>query len=122
MEGLIFGGAYIRRGLSTEENLRFKINGASLIVGGKFAVYALFYFVFKGSFPSCKPLGAYIWRGLFSEFYGMRFKISSFSRGPTDKGKATNKCVCITKRLTRTLSFLKVWELISEVTFFLSIG
>ena len=25
-EGLIFGGTYIRRGLSTEGNLRFKIN------------------------------------------------------------------------------------------------
>ena len=29
-EGLIFGGAYIRRGLSTEGNLRFKIDWASL--------------------------------------------------------------------------------------------
>ena len=35
----------------------FKINWASLIVGGKFAVYALFYFVFRGSFPYYKPLG-----------------------------------------------------------------
>ena len=34
-EGLIFGGAYIRRGLSTEGNLRFKIGRASLIVGSK---------------------------------------------------------------------------------------
>ena len=31
--GLIFGGAYIRRGLSTEGSLRFKIDWASLIVG-----------------------------------------------------------------------------------------
>ena len=30
-EGLIFGGAYIWRGLSTEENLHFKIDWASLI-------------------------------------------------------------------------------------------
>ena len=29
-EGLIFGGAYIRRGLCTEGNLRFKIDWASL--------------------------------------------------------------------------------------------
>ena len=28
--GLIFGGAYIRRGLCTEGNLRFKIDWASL--------------------------------------------------------------------------------------------
>ena len=33
---LIFGGAYIRRGLSTEGNLCFKIDLASLIVGGPF--------------------------------------------------------------------------------------
>ena len=50
--GLIFGGAYIRRGLSTEGNLRFKIDWASLIVGSKFTVFALFYFVFEGNFPS----------------------------------------------------------------------
>ena len=41
-EGLIFGGAYIRRGLSTEGNLRFKIDWASLIVGTKFTVFALY--------------------------------------------------------------------------------
>ena len=45
-EGLIFGGAYIRRGLSTEESLRFKIDRASLVVGSKFTVFALFYFLF----------------------------------------------------------------------------
>ena len=48
-ERLIFGGAYIRRGLSTEGNLRFKIDWASLIVGRKFTVFALFYFVFEGN-------------------------------------------------------------------------
>ena len=37
-EGLIFGGAYIRRGLCTEGNLRVKIDWASLIVGSKFTV------------------------------------------------------------------------------------
>ena len=46
-EGLIFGGAFIRRGLSTEGNLRFKIDWASLIVERKFTVFALFYFVFE---------------------------------------------------------------------------
>ena len=35
-EGFISGVAYIRRGLSTEGNLRFKIDWASLIVGSKF--------------------------------------------------------------------------------------
>ena len=90
-EGLNFGGAYIRRGLSTEGNLRFKIDWASLIVGSKFTVFALFYFVFEGNFQVQAPVwrgdlagsflryefggrmfgGAYTWRGLFSEFYGI---------------------------------------------------
>ena len=56
-EGLIFGGAYIRRGLSTEENLRFKIDWASLIVGSEFTVFALFYFVFEGNFQVQAPGG-----------------------------------------------------------------
>ena len=34
-------------GLSTEGNLRFKIDWASLIVERKFTVFALFYFVFE---------------------------------------------------------------------------
>ena len=32
--------------------MRFKIDSASLIVGSKFTVFALFYFVFEGNFPS----------------------------------------------------------------------
>ena len=83
------------RDLSTEGNLRFKIDCASRIVGSQFTVFALFYFLFEGNFPSTSLRGAYIWRGdltegflryrigglifggayiwrgLFSEFYGM---------------------------------------------------
>ena len=64
-----------------------------LIVGRKFTVFALFYFVYEGNFQVKAPAGAYIrrgdlmagflryksrglifrgactWRGLFSEFY-----------------------------------------------------
>ena len=54
-EGLICGGAYIRRGLSTEGNLRFKLDRASLIVGSKFTIFSFFYFVFEGNFPSTSP-------------------------------------------------------------------
>ena len=50
--------------------MRFKIDWASLIVGRKFTVFALFYFVYEGNFQVQAPGGAYIWRGLFSEFYG----------------------------------------------------
>ena len=90
-----FWGAYFWRGLSTEGNLRLKIDWASLcIVGSKFIVFALIDFVFEGIFPKYKPppgglylkgrfnggffalpvWGAYIWRGsrgLFSQFYGI---------------------------------------------------
>ena len=41
----------------------FKIDWASLIVGSKFTVFALFYFVFEGNFPSTSTRRAYIWRG-----------------------------------------------------------
>ena len=78
----------------------FKINWANRIVGSKFTVFALLYFVFDGNFPSTSPRGAYIWRGdltegflryrfgglifggaytwrgLFSEFYGRLFQSS----------------------------------------------
>ena len=57
LEGLIFGGAYIRRGLAMDGNLRFKIVWASLIVGRKFTVFALFYFVFEGNFQVQAPGG-----------------------------------------------------------------
>ena len=57
MDGLIFGGAYIGRGLSAEGNLCFKLDWASLIVGSKFTVFALFYFVFEGNLPSTSAPG-----------------------------------------------------------------
>ena len=77
----------------------FKIDWVSLIVGSKFTILALFYFVlFEGNFPRTSPRGliliwrgnltegflwdwfgelilnirgAYTWRGLFSEVYGI---------------------------------------------------
>ena len=80
-------------------NLHFKIDWASLILESKFIVFALFYFVFDCNFPSTSPWGAYIilegqfngglfaslvwgayiWRGLFSEFYSiLMFNIGSY--------------------------------------------
>jgi len=49
--------------------LRFKIDWASLIAGSKFTVFALFYFVFEGNFPSTSPPrggGGYL-EGRFNE-------------------------------------------------------
>ena len=40
-----------------EGNLRFKIDWVSLIVGNKFTIFALFYFVFEGNFPSTSSQG-----------------------------------------------------------------
>ena len=37
--------------------MHFKIDRASLIVGSKFTVFALFYFVFDGNFPSASSRG-----------------------------------------------------------------
>ena len=57
-----------------EGNLHFKTDWASLIVGSEFTVFALFYFVFEGNFPSTSPHGAYIWRGyLTGGFLHYRF-------------------------------------------------
>ena len=53
--------------ISTEGHLRLQIDWASLIVGSKLTVSALFYLVFKGNFPSTSPRGAYIWRGDLTE-------------------------------------------------------
>ena len=48
-----------------EGNLCFKIDWASLIVGRKFTVFALFYFVFEGNFQVQGPGGLYL-EGLFN--------------------------------------------------------
>ena len=54
--------------------MRFKIDWASLIVGSKFTIFALFYFVFEGNFPSTSTRGAYIWRGDLTESF-LRYRI-----------------------------------------------
>ena len=46
--------------------MRVKIDRASLIVGSKFKVFALFYFVFEGNFPSTSPRGGLYLEGRFN--------------------------------------------------------
>ena len=53
-----------------ERNLRFKIDWASLIVGRKFTVFALFCFVFEGNFQVQAPRGAYIWSWAILRVWG----------------------------------------------------
>ena len=79
-EGLIFGGAYIQRGFSTEGKLSCKIDWARHIVGSKFTVFALFYFVFEVNFPSTSPWGAYIWRVNLTEGF-FRYRIGGLIHG-----------------------------------------
>ena len=69
LEGLIFGGACLWR-----RNWSFKVDWASLIVGRKFTVFALFYFVFEGNFQVQAPLRAFIWRGDLTEVF-LRYKL-----------------------------------------------
>ena len=53
--------------------MRFKIDWASLIVGRKFTVFVLFYFVFERNFQVQVPQGAYIRRGDVTEgFFALR--------------------------------------------------
>ena len=70
-----------------ERNLRFKIDWASLIVGSKFTVFALLYFVFEDNFPSTSPRGAHIWRGDLTEgFLRYRFGGAIFGGAYTRRG------------------------------------
>ena len=90
--------------------MRFKIDWASLIVGSKFIVFALFYFVFEGNFPRTSPRGggggggrlylerqfnggffelpvwgAYFWRGLYMEGNFTVFECFEESKGEDGK-------------------------------------
>ena len=66
LEELIFRGAHLRREFCVSK----LIGLANLIVGRKFTVFALFYFVFEGNFKVQGPPGgggAYTWRGDLTE-------------------------------------------------------
>ena len=60
--------------------MRFKVDRASLIVGRKFKVFAFFPFVFEGNFPSTSPQGAYIWRGDLTESF-LRYRFGGLIFG-----------------------------------------
>ena len=57
--------------------MRFKIDWASLLVGSKCTVFALFYFVFEGNFTGTSPGG----RGglIFGGAYFLNFRVSHHS-------------------------------------------
>ena len=58
----------------------FKIDLACLIVGRKFTVFALFYFVFEGNFQVQATGGAYIWRGDLTEVF-LRYEFGGLIHG-----------------------------------------
>ena len=58
----------------------FKIDWASIIVGSKFTIFALFYLVFDSNFPSTGPQGAYIWRGDLTEGF-LRYRRGLYMEG-----------------------------------------
>ena len=66
-------------------NLRLKIDWASLIVGSKFTVFALLYFVFEGNFPISSPLGGLYLEGLIhGGAYFRNFTVFSRTAAPRD--------------------------------------
>ena len=68
-ERFIFGGAYVRSGLSMEGNLRFKIDWAGPIVERKFTVFVLF----EGKFWKYKSPGGLYLEGRFNGgFFALR--------------------------------------------------
>ena len=60
-----FGGAYIPRGLSTEGNLRFKIDRASLIVGSNLP-FLLCFTLYLRAISKYKPPGGLYLEGRFN--------------------------------------------------------
>ena len=94
LEGLIFGGASLRTEICVSKSIGLALWWSKL------SLFALFYFVFEGNFPSTSPRGgglylegailrrvflryrfgglifggAYTWKGLFSEIYASGFE------------------------------------------------
>ena len=98
-----FLGAYIRRGLSTEANLRLKIDWASLILERKFIVFALFYFVFESNFQVQAPGGLILTDGVLryeigglTDLEGLIFGILRYSSKPLKYSIV--KCILVFKR------------------------
>ena len=76
-----------------EGNLRFKINWASLIVGRKFTVFALFYFVFEGNFQVQAPGGGG-GKGLLTEGF-LRYEFEGLIHGRAYFRNFTVHCLII---------------------------
>ena len=69
LEGLIFGGAYLRWEICVSKSigLAFQLEGNLPFL----LCFTLYLRAFNKGFFALRVWGAYIWRGLLSEFYGM---------------------------------------------------
>ena len=73
-----------------------------LLFGSKFTVFALFYFVFEGNFPSKSARGAYIWRGDLTEVF-LRYRFEGLIHGGTHFRNFTVSCYEIGRQLQCTV-------------------
>ena len=68
MEGLVLGGAYVRRGNCVSKSIELACSGK------EFIIFALFYFVFEGKFQVQAPRGGLYSEGRFNGgFFALRF-------------------------------------------------
>ena len=84
MRGLFLERLTFGWGLCMEGNLRFEIYWASLIDGSKFTIFALFYFVFNGNFPSTR--GAEGWGFHLTEGF-LRYRFGGLIFGGVIHGR-----------------------------------
>ena len=80
MEGLIFGGAYLRREICVSKSIGLACSGKEIYqfclysrANSKYKPPGRLYSEgrFNGGVFALPFWGAYIWRGLFSKFYGI---------------------------------------------------
>ena len=93
--------------------MRFKTDWVSLIVGSKFTVFDLFYFVFESNVPSTSPQGAYIWRGDLTEGF-LRYQFGGLIFGGA---YFRNFTVFVSKYLTSFCTLAALSTIKKPVTF-----
>ena len=74
LEGLIFGGAYVRREICVSKSIGLACSGR------KFTIFALFHFVFESKFHVQAPRVAYIRRGDLTERF-LRYDFEGLKHG-----------------------------------------
>ena len=74
LEGLIFGGAYVRREICVSKSIGLACSGR------KFTIFALFHFVFESKFHVQPPRVAYIRRGDLTERF-LRYDFEGLIHG-----------------------------------------